>query len=808
MIRLLISAGVAAVVLSGLSGVGIETPAPGAFLDPHNGLYRTARSAVAAEQQNIVVVGVDGLVTIFRDERGVPHIFAESDRDAVVALGYSVAADRLFQMDFVARAASGRLAEVLGEGAVRTDRFMRSIGMDWGAEKNAARIDARPGIERDLVSWFCKGVNAYIEQLDDHDLPLEFRLLDFRPDRCSTLQVARVLQFMTYDLTFRTDEAAYSVLQASMPPEDYHELFPEHAPVNAPIIPRSDHVAIDRPPVRRPVPAEWGSVVSRLATEHDAARRALGIGFEEGKGSNNWVISGGRSATGHPILAGDMHLRVTLPAIWYEAHLVTPDLNLYGVTVPGAPFLVEAFNDSLAWAFTNTGSDQIDHIALETNEEQTKYRVGGRWKSFEVVPDTIVVRGSAAVVDTLVYSEWGPVISDSRGALALRWVAHDSSRTLQALWGMGHAGGLEDFEAAIRTWDTPMQNIVYADVSGDIAIRSTGYLPIRSGGTGTGILEADREGDIWKGRVPFDELPYSRNPAQGFLASANQEPIGEAYPYYMGHDWRPVYRALRINELLSSKRIHTVEDAMSYQADVVAIHGRQLARRLGQVTCTDAKADQLRGELATWNGEMTLDSREPIAFDLLMNALERVAWDEEPFRIKRPHRAHLLRLLQGELDSKWADIASTAEVETVDALLCAALSDAKGQYEKESSTAVWGDVHHIVFRHLLSADPLEVLGRGPYSYPGWAETLSPGGGRLVTASASWRVVVDLSESPPRAHGVYPGGASGNPFSGNYAAQIPAYLSFEHYRLHNESNRDYFRTLERATTTTITPGASR
>jgi penicillin amidase len=694
-------------------------------------------------------------------------------------------------MDFLSRVASGRLSEVLGEGALRTDRFMRSIGMDWGARRNADRIDRAARIESDLVTWYCAGVNGLIDTLEEDALPLEFRILGYRPERCSTTQVARVLQFMTYDLTFRTDDARYRDLQQSLSPQDYAELFPRYATINEPIIPApSDLVKEEGGSGTDSHIPGVESVVERLAADHDVTKRQTGFGFEQGKGSNNWAVGGSRSTTGSPILAGDMHLTVSLPAIWYEVHVVTPTMNLYGVTIPGAPLPVEAFNNDVAWAFTNTGSDQIDHVALQLDDAATGYVVDGETVDFEVVLDTIAVRGRAAVIDTLRYSQWGPVLRLGEEAMALRWVAHDTSRTLLALWAMIHASDLDEFESGLRSWDSPMQNILYADAAGNIAIRSTGYLPVRRDGDGSGIIDGSRGGPVWVGRVPFDELPYSRNPDQGYLASANQEPAGSWYPYYLGHDWRRTYRGLRINELLRGKERHSTDDLKEYQSDVVAVHGRAFSRLLSRLSCSDPAAEAARTALAAWDATTAVTDTTTLLFDEWLVAVQQLAWDEPPFRIMQPYTAQLYRMLTGRLSDKWADLVSTDEREGVEDLLCTSLARANEAYE-DYDDRDWGDQHGIVFNHLLRSNVLSALSRGPYAYPGYSETLSPGGGRTVTHGASWRVVVDLSTTPPRGFGVYPGGPTGNPLDDDYDAYLGMYLGFGHYPLENPTESEYF-----------------
>ncbi|GIV59705.1 MAG: penicillin amidase [Rhodothermaceae bacterium] len=783
-------------------------PPPGPLLDPLDGLYRTARRAVAPFEGTLAIPALEHPVTVVRDARGVPHIFAETDRDAVIAHGYVTAQDRLFQLDFIPRVASGRLSEAFGPASVAADRFLRRTGMEWGARQALREIEARGGVEYDLLRWYAEGVNAYLDGLHERDLPFEFRLLGYRPDRYAPIQAIRLLQYMNYDLSYRTDNPGYAALQDEMDPAEYARLYPRHATLYRPIVPGPD--AADARPAHGPVPAHVRAAVTTLA-RMEAMRKSLagtlGEGFVEGKGSNNWAVNGARSATGAPILAGDMHLALTLPAIWYEVHLVTPSMNTYGVAVPGAPLPVEAFNDHVGWAFTNTGADQIDHYALDLDSTRTHYRFEGTMRPLEVVLDTIHVKGAPPVVDTLYYAHWGPVTMDDDGAVAIRWTAHTPGHTLGALWGMNRARDLASFEAALRQWDTPMQNILYAGTDGNIAIRSTGYLPVRRAGHGIGLLDGSTRAYAWTGRVPFEELPYAVNPPRGYLTSTNQQPAGPEYPHYLGHDWRSAYRSLRIDTLLRGKPSHTVEDLMRYQADVHAVQRDLFVPLLDTLAGLAPRADTLRAMLAAWDGNTTVDRPEPLVLDVFLDHLRRLAWDEPVFRKhRRPAETRLYLLLTGDPQAHWLDVQATPEREDAAGLLRLALDSTAAtlarDYGWNPERWRWGDHHRVVFRHLLQNETLQVLGRGPFPYPGFAETLSPAGGRLTTHSASWRVVVDFSRTPPAGYGVYPGGQSGNPFSPHYDAFLEDYVAFRHYPLNKPSRPEE---LEGGTRMRLVPG---
>jgi penicillin amidase len=368
---------------------------------------------------------------------------------------------------------------------------------------------------------------------------------------------------------------------------------------------------------------------------------------------------------------------------------------------------------------------------------------------------------------------------------------------------MLHALNLEEFEAGVRFWDSPMQNILYADVAGNIAIRSAGFLPIRRDGTGEGVADGSRGGSVWLGRVPFEELPYARNPEQGYLASANQEPAGAWYPHYVGHDWRRTYRALRINELMRGKDQHSVQDLMDYQADVLAVQGREFARLLRDVRCPDEGAEEVRSQLAAWNGTTTREDRTTRVFDAWMSSLSELTWDEPPFSVMRPYTAQLYRLLTGAISDKWVDQTETEGREEVSDLLCASLAIVGAGLDSDGPTA-WGEDHTIMFYHLLQSGALSALSRGPFPFPGYSETLSPGGGRMVTHTASWRMVVDLSTIPPSGYGVYPGGASGNPLDDGYDDYLSAYLQFSHFVLENPQNPEHFADRPDITRLTLNP----
>lgn len=775
------------VLVGAIASLSLAPVNVGGLLDPVDGLWGGARAADAPMSEVLDIEALEAPVEIRRDSRGVPHIFAESDRDATIALGWVVARDRLFQMEFLKRLATGRLAELVGDSAVGTDRYFRSIGMPRTVQRNISEHNRQGGRRAEILDWYAAGVNAWIDRLQPGEYPFEYRLFGAAPERYDASNLYGLLAYMTFDLSFRSNDIAYSRAASRLGNDVFDALYPVYSDWEVPIVeeglcdcPFDDDVKAAAPPDgdRRALTTGATDQVSR---PHDGLLAVLAEGLIEGKGSNNWAVNGDRSSTGMPILAGDMHLSLSLPAIWYEAHLVTPDMNVYGVTFPNAPSIVEGITPTTAWTFTNAGTDQLDTYLLDPTRDGTGYRFEDDVLPFETEIDTIHVAGGDFVVDTLRISRFGPVMEEGDSLYALRWVGHEFGRTFDAVWDMNRASNYHEFEEAIRQWDYPMQNILYAGADSIIAIRSTGYLPIRASGSGFGVLDGTSSDDDWIGRVAFDELPHMISPDRGYATSTNQRPAGEWYPHYLGRDWDSIYRSIRIDSLLSGKAEHSPADLMRYQSDVRAVQADLFLPLTERLEDLSPAAASVRERLLAWDRVMSVDSEEATIFHWFMDALGESLWDEA-----------LLADLPGPADVRVLDartrpgiarlLGSTGSSveDRLDTLLTGALAEAARHTRDD--VPEWGDIHGVEFSHITGAGPLHPLDRGPYPYPGTNETLSPGRGLIVSHSASWRVVVDFSTSPPKAWGVYPGGQSGNPFSPLYDAHLPAFLNFRYYPL--------------------------
>ncbi len=806
------------IVVLALVFIGLNYPIGGTFrlgnvLDPYEGVWGSARSARPHTSGELMLDGMTAPVQIEMDARGVPHIFATSDQDATIALGYLVTRDRLFQMDFIHRAATGTLSELLGESALTTDRFFRRNGIRDAVLRNSLELKERMPREADAVAWYGMGVNSYLGSMSQAEVPLEYKIMDASPPTTfSTSYTLALLAFMTYDLSFQNSDVRVSELREALGETDFQQLYPQYGTYEKTIIlPEEAHWLstshVANPERSEPLKVSQFGLAKEPSFDTAGSTPFTGVsdafnptpslaeGFFDGKGSNNWAVDGSKSTTGMPILAGDMHLGLSLPAIWYEAHLVTPTANVYGVTFPSVPGIVEGITPTTAWAFTNTGSDQLDTYAMQLNEARDAYLYDNEWRPLVVITDSIQVKNGATIVESRLQSHLGPIISQDRTGsvlgsngieskdFAIKWVGHEFGKTFSAVWEMNRAKNYAEFEQAIRSWDYPMQNILYAGSDSIIAIRSTGYLPIRAQGNAFGIQDGTTSNSAWIGRVPFEELPHAISPKRGFLTSTNQRPAPEGYPYYLDQDFRSVYRSIRIFELLSGADKHSPEDIKKYQSDVKAVQADLFLPLIRDVEGLSDAGDRLKGELMPFDGRMSLDSKTAGLFADFMETLIQLTWDEAVFGGgEKPKEIRILDLAsRGE--GKWFDRMDTPETESLKDLVRMALDQAGQKWEVQGfARPTWGEEHSLVVRHITRSEALKPLWRGPFPFPGYAETISPAPTNPTYWSASWRVVVDFSTTPPQAYGVYPGGQSGNPFSRLYDDHLPNYVNFEYYSL--------------------------
>ncbi len=802
-----------------------DIPPPGKFFNPFAGFWQNNGSSDELPE-TFDVKSVHETVRIVWDDRRVPHIFAANTHDLFFAQGYCTARDRLWQMDFQARAAAGRLSEVAGARTLEADRFHRRIGLNVAAELVSRNILRDPFL-RDAVEAFCSGVNAWLNDLDERHFPVEFKILDYRPEEWTVLKTALIFSNFSLILSFASTDAALTNVRDILGDSVLSTLYPDVLPFVDPIVPpgtpwefmpesvkspenRKSPIRFSPPgapresvPLSEEIPARGnnaahpsspgrGETIRQQVTQIE--KRA---GREEVfKGSNNWAVSGTRTANGRPILCNDPHLSLTLPSIWYEIQLVSPEMNVYGVSSPGAPGVLIGFNKRIAFGETNAGSDVLDWYRITFRDSSlNEYLHDKRWRPTSRRIEVITVRGAATVVDTVVHTHHGPVIAgpgrrstDRRvpSGCAMRWSALDSTNTPDTFLKINRAGTYDEFVRALESFHGPPQNFAYADVDNNIAIWHNGKLPLRPKEQGKFVCDGTDPATEWQGWVPHAHLPHVLNPPRGFVSSANQPPADSTYPYYLGWTYVGFERSTRINERLRSVEKATIEDMMALQKDIVnprALKALPVLLPLIDERSLNPEEAKAFNELTGWECDYDTFLIAPQVFEYWWREIHRNIWQDDLRQngvpLLQPGADVTLHLLLSDVRNPFIDNRDTPGIETLEQVVRQAFSTAVRKLTKDlgpfGAGWSWGTSRGTNIRHLAR---LPGLGRSKLQTVGNNTTVNAitGGG-----GPSWRMVVDL-DSTPKGWGVYPGGQSGNPGSAFYDNFVDTWLRGQYYDL--------------------------
>ena len=801
----------ALVLLGGLVAVGAMRVGPvpplGTLLDPAHGAWALARTANLGDGVSSIP-GLTGAVEVRYDRRGVPHIFATNEPDAYRALGYVVARDRLFQLWIQTMAASGRLTEIAGPAALSADREMRRLAIPWSAERKIAALDSTPE-SATLIRAYADGVNAYIDRMSPDELPLEFRLLGIaRAPHWAPVSSALLFNRMGWTLSYLTPEVSRALAASRVGAAAATALFPDNSPIQEPIQPNGHNGArYDFTPLPAPGTPDTGTASMLAAAANDfmpasgaEARSRMPDDDPRLFSSNNWAVSPKRSATGNALLAGDPHLELTVPSIWYEAHLVVAGgLDVYGVTIPGAPGIVIGFNRDLAWSLTNTGADVLDFYTETVDDaaQPARYQVDGEWRPLERrIEQYRGTRGEIIGTDTIYFTRRGPMRREHGRWLSMRWTVLERSNEPFAFQMAAKARSVDEFQRAMGRWFwSPAQNMVVADRHGSIGIRSTGRFPVRPGGaSGTAIRDGSKSESDWRGYLPPEFAPQARDPEQGYVASANQQPIDpKGAPYWLGGEYDP-WRAIRINQLLRANAHMTVDAMRAMQTDpgsaradyfmpyyLAAGRDPVVRRAAGIDTARLREAVTLLGE---WDRRYTRENTRAVLFEAALRETVRRTWDEllvtgSTERVATPGSAVLAELFADSANVWWDDRRTPGTVETRDdilaASLVAALDSTRAHYGSPAGKGwTWSRIRRANLWHPLRLKSLSAL---ELPVQGGPSTLSPSSGSGIFGP-SWRMVVDASPSDLAAWGTYPGGQSGNPASARYLDHLPRWLAGE------------------------------
>lgn len=762
-------------------------PPLGRLFNPFEGFWQNTERGVAADKE-FTIEGLKGEVIVKYDDTGVPHIFAENDEDLYFAQGYVIARDRLWQMEFYTLNAAGRLTEAVGPLALEYDRYNRRLGMAYAAHEIAENIE-KDKLSSSILDPYVAGVNARIKELSYKDLPIEYKILGYTPEDWSVEKTVLMLMNMRQVLNGRADDYRISNIVKKYGLNITQDLFPDYPEVESPIIPSGtawNFSPVPVPPVPSSIMAPGGDGTTALNIERS----------NPNIGSNNWAVSGEKSATGLPILANDPHLTLSLPSIWYQMQLHSPNVNVYGVALPGSPCIVIGFNKDIAWGVTNVGSDVMDFYQIKFKDaSRSEYWHDGKWKPVTKRIEKFKLKGGVTMVDTLLSTHHGPIVYNANeeknfgkntpAGHAMRWIALETEGSdILAFYHLNKAKNYDDYRKALSYYVAPAQNFIFASNGNDIAITPNGKLPLKWKGQGKYILDGTLASHDWQGWIPMEQNPHVKNPPRGFVSSANQFSTDPTYPYYMGWKYASTFRGSRINDRLEAMKNATVDSLRMLQNDNFNLAAQRILPDLLPILNANAttKTNPALKFLNTWNYQNDATSVGATIFENWFENLKTAVWEDEFSEedyMMYPTEDRLFTMIKKQPTAKWFDDITTKDkVETMADIVTRSftatidtLSAKKGPINPE--TWAWYLDKSTDIKHLVPQ--LTSFGR--------MDVKNGGGSRIVNATTnrtgpSWRMVVQLDKTWPKAYGLYPGGQSGSAGSKHYDDMIDTWANGE------------------------------
>lgn len=791
------------VAVAGLAGL-----AGGAY-------YILMRRPLPKTKGELHLQGLHEIVEVITDRYGVPHMYAQNEDDLFFAQGYIHAQERLWQMELNRRIGSGQLAEIFGAVAIETDRFARRLGMHRAAAEAEEHL---PEHSKRILDAYAQGVNAYIEH-NWNNLPIEFTLLRFKPNPWQVKDSIQWSKMMGWNLGGNWEtEMIRARIVAKLGTEQAAKLEAGYDPGHPLIIPPG---------------VEYQGMNLGMLEQYEQMKQLSGFGMLGA--SNNWVVDGTMTVTGSPILCNDPHLGQLAPSIWYECHLVAGDIDVIGVSFPSSPGIVIGHNRYIAWGFTNAISD-VEDLSIEKfnplNPRQYEYM--GKWEDAQVVREEIKVKGTEApLIEEVRITRHGPILTSiprplqrdlasnngrtGTGAepaelpLALRWTGLEKHDIVSAIQKMNLATNWEEFRDALRDWDQPPQNVVYADTAGNIGYVMAGAIPVRARGQAllpspgwTGEYE-------WTGYIPFDELPQTLNPEQHFIVTANNRVVDDAYPYYITNEWLNGYRAQRIRDLLTSKGKLALSDMANIQADYYSLPAVEIVPHILKLHSDSALEKAALDVLRFWNYILAPDSAGAAIYTMFLCKFERIVFsamlgEEESLLLSylgmgstilalqngyaSRSKPLLIRLLN-EHDNSWFANSVVPDGpkswdEALKNTFKASIEELQEKLGSDISRWKYGAIHKMTYSHPLGMiKPLDrIFNRGPYPLGGDIDTVNMGASLpnqpdTVVTVPSYRQIVNLADLKASLSGHAPG-QSGHPASKHYADFIKPWLNVEHH----------------------------
>ncbi|MGM0529899.1 MAG: penicillin acylase family protein [Bacteroidota bacterium] len=756
-------------------------------------IHRIAHRALPDYNDDIEIEGVEHKVEVYRDSLAIPHIYAQTEKDLYTAVGYLMAQDRLWQMDLFRRVTQGRLSEIFGEEMVENDHLMRSLRIPQKSKKVLARSDEKIVT---ALQAFARGVNEYINT-NSGQLPPEFAILGYKPEEWEPTHTVNLIGYMAWDLTpaWETEVILHKIAK-KVTKEKYDLLIPKTKEQESLVFPK--YSSADKG-------YEGLSRLMHLTGELE------NMGLEIFTGSNNWAVSSGKSKTGKPLLANDMHLGLFSPGIWYQMHqVVEGKVNVSGVALPGQPMIISGHNDSIAWGLTNVMLDDMDFYRETINpEDSSEYMFNGKWRKMQVKEEKIEIKGEEPVTRKIRYTHRGPIVSGFKevdeDALSMRWVGNEYSNEVRSVYHLNRASNWNEFKDALRTFTSISQNIAYADVQGNIGLYCCAGVPVRDS-SGPGIYPGKTDQYDWKGLVPFKDLPHTYNPDKGFVASANNKTVSSDYPHHFSHWFDLAPRINRIEQELQSRKKLSVRDFTDIQTDyhslMVNQYKEQILQHAENIDDDSGELNEAIELLDNWDGDYSKNSAAAAIFEqFYITFVKNLIKDElgedlykEYIRSKILVR-NLMKNIWNNQDSQWCDDVNTTDIkesfgQIVQKSFKESISTLTEEFGGSPVDWEWGEIHQLALKHPVGGevpvlDLLFNMNRGPfetggsfhtvcvYSYP-FTDVFNTNHGashRHVYSTADW----------DRSRTVIPTGTSGIPASPHYCDQTSTYINREYYR---------------------------
>ena len=773
---------------------GSKTPRFGFFLSPQTGFWQNADPANATFNQNLSFKQLSGKTEVYFDERLVPHIYAANENDAWFVEGYLHAKFRLWQMEFQTYAAGGRLSEIMGDSSngknfLKIDKFFRRLGMVYAAEKSMHAIESNPQMKA-ACDAYTAGVNAYISALKEKDYPLEYKLLNYKPEPWTNMKSALLAKYMAYDLAGYDEDFERTNAKSFLTRAEYNDLFPYIQDSTQPIIttplPKMGALKLPIPPAS--ADSLYFNYKAAVVPENPAIKP------DKSNGSNNWAVAGSKTKSGRPILCNDPHLHLNLPSLWYEVQISTPAFNAYGVSLAGAPNILIGFNENCAWGLTNAERDVKDYYEIKFRDStMQEYWFNGAWRKAEMRNEIIKIRNKPSDTEHIAITVWGPVMYDphypdklhTNKYYALHWQAHEESDELSCILKLVHTKNYNDYIDAVSKFSCPGQNFVFADKAGDIAIHQAGKFPALWYRQGDFLVPGTDSSYAWQGYIPDSLQMVMHKPERGFVSSANQSPYDvKTYPYYMPGTFS-LYRGWLINRYLSSMQNITTGDMEKLQTNVYNLLAEKAVPVLtGQIDYSklNETEKQYLSTVAAWNLMNDATSEGATIFTLWMDSCISKIYDDELHQSSLPvpdvEPATLLKNILKDSVALFADNIHTPAKETLKDDITDAFKSIIPVLEqaKKDSVLQWGKFKDGGVNHLLRITAFSRL------------HIDAGGGEDIIDAfktdhgPSWRMIVELTDDI-NAYAVYPGGQSGNPGSKYYDDFIDTWAAGKYYRIH-------------------------